>query len=116
RLPGYTEREKLEIAKRHLLPKQLEANGLKQEQIDVLEDAIRTIAQFYTREAGVRNLERELASVLRKLARKLLTSDDPATYREIVTGDLVKDLLGPIRFRPRGVAEQTEVGLPTGLP
>src|SRR6059036_397335 len=60
RLPGYTEREKLEIASRHLLPKQLEANGLTSEQIDFTEDAIRTIIQYYTREAGVRNCEREI--------------------------------------------------------
>jgi ATP-dependent Lon protease len=115
RLPGYTEREKLEIARRHLLPKQMEANGVKTDQIDFLEDAISTIAQYYTREAGVRNLEREIASVLRKLARRMLTSEDSAAYREIVTGDLVKELLGPIRFRPRLLAEQSEVGLATGL-
>ncbi len=115
RLPGYTEREKLEIARRHLLPKQLEANGLKAEQVDFSEDALRTLAQFYTREAGVRNMEREVASVLRKLARRLLTADDPETYREVVTGDLVKELLGPTRFRPQSLAEQSEVGLATGL-
>src|ERR1044072_2521606 len=82
RLPGYTEREKLEIAMRHLLPKQLEANGMKSEQIDFVEAAVRTIIQFYTREAGVRNLEREIASVLRKLARRMLTSEDVPNYPE----------------------------------
>jgi ATP-dependent Lon protease len=115
RLPGYTEREKLEIAKRHLLPKQLESNGLKPEQVEFLEEAICVLTQYYTREAGVRNLEREIASVLRKLARRMLTGEDPASYREIVTGDLVKELLGPTRFKPRSVAEQSEVGLATGL-
>ncbi|HWP44910.1 MAG TPA: endopeptidase La, partial [Blastocatellia bacterium] len=115
RLPGYTEREKLEIAKRHLLPKQLEANGLKAEQINFTDDGLRVIIQYYTREAGVRNLEREIASVLRKLARRMLTSDDPASYNEAVTGELVKELLGPTRFRPQSVADQSEVGLATGL-
>jgi ATP-dependent Lon protease len=115
RLPGYTEREKLEIARRHLLPKQLEATGLKTEQINFTDDAVTTIIQYYTREAGVRNLEREIASVLRKLARRMLTSEDPSSFHELVTGELVKELLGPIRFRPQLVAEKSEVGLATGL-
>jgi ATP-dependent Lon protease len=115
RLPGYTEFEKLEIANRHLLPKQLEANGLTKDQIDFSDDGLRTIAQYYTREAGVRNLEREIASVLRKLARKMLTSEEPSSYHEVVTGDLVKELLGPTRFRPHAVEDQNEIGLATGL-
>ncbi len=115
RLPGYTEREKLEIAMRHLLPKQLEANGMKAEQIDFIEDGVRTIIQYYTREAGVRNLEREIASVLRKLARRMLTSDDAANYHEAVGGETVKDLLGPTRFRPQSIEDQSEIGLATGL-
>lgn len=115
RLPGYTEREKLQIAVRHLMPKQFEANGLTVDQIDFLEEGITTITQYYTREAGVRNLEREIASVLRKLARRMLTSDDPASYRELVDGNLVKELLGPTRFRPQSVGAHNEVGLATGL-
>ena len=115
RLPGYTEREKLEIAKRHLLPKQLEANGIKEEHLDFTEEGLRTITEFYTREAGVRNLEREIASVLRKVARRMLTSDDPDTYRAIITGELIKEMLGPTRFRPHAIAEESEVGLSTGL-
>lgn len=115
RLPGYTEREKLEIARRHLLLKQLEANGLTTEQVDFTEDGIQTITQFYTREAGVRSLEREIASVLRKLARRMLTSDDPASYHGVVEGELVKELLGPIRFRPQSLEEHSEIGLSTGL-
>jgi len=115
RLPGYTEREKLEIARRHLLIKQLEANGLKTEQIDFTDDGIRTIIQYYTREAGVRSLEREIASVLRKSARKMLTSDDPTDYHIAVTDEIVKELLGPTRFRPQAIADQSEVGLATGL-
>lgn len=115
RLPGYTEREKLEIAKRHLVPKQLEANGLKAEQIEFTEEGLLTIIQYYTREAGVRNLEREIASILRKLARRMLTSEDPSSFRATVTGQTVKELLGPTRFTPRGAAERSEVGLATGL-
>jgi ATP-dependent Lon protease len=88
---------------------------MKVEQVDFAEEGISTIAQFYTREAGVRNLEREIASVLRKLARRMLTSEDPEHYQVEVTGDLVKELLGPTRFRPQSVADQSEVGLATGL-
>src|SRR3984893_8929986 len=115
RLPGYTEREKLEIAMPHLLPKQLETNGLKSEQVEFSGDGVRTITQYYTREAGVRSLEREIASVLRKLARRMLTSEDPLTYHGVVEGELVKELLGPIRFRPQALEEHSEIGLSTGL-
>jgi ATP-dependent Lon protease len=118
RLPGYTEREKLEIAKQHLLPKQLEANGLTSEQVDFMEEGFRTIIQYYTREAGVRNLEREISSVLRKVARRLLTSKSLETsesFHETITADLIKELLGPIRFRPQALAAENEVGLATGM-
>ena len=118
RLPGYTEREKLEIAKQHLLSKQLEANGLTEEQVHFNEDGFRTIIQYYTREAGVRNLEREISSVLRKLARRLLTSENVEAfdaYHETVNAELVKELLGPIRFRPQELAAENEIGLATGM-
>ena len=115
RLAGYTEREKLEIAKQHLVPKQLEANGLKPENVDFTESGLNAITQFYTREAGVRNLEREIGSVLRKIARRLLTSDDPENYHETVTESVVKELLGPIKFRPQVLAESNEIGLATGM-
>jgi ATP-dependent Lon protease len=115
RLPGYTEREKLEIAKRHLVTKQLEATGVKKEQVEFTDDGIRTIIEYYTREAGVRNLEREIASVLRKLARRMLSTEDQASYRMLVTGELVKELLGPTKFRPSMAAQQSEIGLATGL-
>jgi ATP-dependent Lon protease len=115
RLPGYTEREKLEIAKRHLVSKQLDATGVKKEQVEFGEDGIRTIIEYYTREAGVRSLEREIASVLRKLARRMLSNEDQASYSVVVTGDLVKELLGPTKFRPSMAAQQSEIGLATGL-
>jgi ATP-dependent Lon protease len=115
RLPGYTEREKLEIAKQHLLPKQLETNGLKGEQVEFTEGGFKAIIQHYTREAGVRNLEREISSVLRKVARRLLTSENAEAFHETVSSELVKDLLGPIKFRPQTVAAQNEIGLATGM-
>jgi ATP-dependent Lon protease len=115
RLPGYTEREKLEIARRHLLPKQFESTGLKAEQVDFTEGGLQTITQYYTREAGVRSLEREISSVLRKLARKMLTSDDPENFSAIVDDEMVKDLLGPTRFHPLTAGKENEVGLATGL-
>ncbi|HKV42361.1 MAG TPA: endopeptidase La [Blastocatellia bacterium] len=115
RLPGYTEREKLEIAKRHLVPKQLEANGLRGEQIEFAEGGLQSVVQFYTREAGVRNLEREIASVLRKLARRLLAAENQDSYRAVVTDEVVKELLGPMRFKPQVLEEENEIGLSTGL-
>src|SRR5690606_41198853 len=70
-LPSYTEDEKVEIAKRYLVRRQLEANGLKPEQVEIGEDALRTIVREYTREAGVRNLEREIGAVLRNVAERV---------------------------------------------
>jgi ATP-dependent Lon protease len=115
RLPGYTEREKLEIAVRHLVVKQLGQAGLKPEQVDFTREAIKTIVEYYTREAGVRNLEREIGAVCRKIARQVVGSDKPEDYRLVVTPEIVKDLLGPIRFRPTLVGARNEVGLSNGL-
>jgi ATP-dependent Lon protease len=115
RLPGYTEREKLEIAVRHLVVKQLEQAGLKPEQVEFTREAIKTIIEYYTREAGVRNLEREIASTMRKIARQVVTADDPEAYRVTVTSESVKEFLGPIRFRPTLANASSEVGLSNGL-
>ncbi len=115
RLPGYTEREKLEIANRHLVPKQLEQSGLKVDQVEYTPDAVKMIIEYYTREAGVRNLEREIASTLRKIARQVVSSDDPESYKVTVTGDAVKEYLGPTRFRPTMVGASNEIGLSNGL-
>ena len=114
RLAGYTEREKLEIARRHLIPKQREGNGLKERQIEFVEEGTRTVINSYTREAGVRNLEREIGSVCRKVARQFVVQQDEA-FNFTVDESAVKDLLGPIKFRPQTIAERSEVGLVNGL-
>ncbi len=115
RLSGYTEREKLEIANRHLVPKQAETNGLKAEQVEFTEDGILEIVRHYTREAGVRNLEREIGSCMRKVARKLVSENAGEEFKDVVTAERVRDMLGPVKFRQQGVAAESEIGLATGL-
>ena len=112
RLTGYTEVEKLEIAKQYLVKKQLEATGLTLEQITFTDDALREIIRSYTREAGVRNLEREIGNVCRKVARKVVKD---STHVEAITDESLKDLLGVARYRDSQVQEKSEVGLVTGL-
>ncbi len=112
RLTGYTEVEKLEIAKQYLVKKQLEATGLTAEQITFTDDALREIIRSYTREAGVRNLEREIGNVCRKVARKVVKD---ATHVEAITAESLKDLLGVARYRDSQVQEKSEIGLVTGL-
>ncbi len=114
RLPGYTELEKLGIARGFLLPKQAKANGLGVEQAEISDNAILEIIRRYTREAGVRNLERELASVCRKMAKKLVEDDDrQGTVRVPVSA--VEAYLGVPKFR-YGLPEEREmVGLANGL-
>jgi ATP-dependent Lon protease len=111
-LSGYTEDEKLEIAKRYLLQRQLEANGLTNEQISIDDDALRTIIRDYTREAGVRNLEREIGNVLRHAAVRI--AEGTASTVEIKTSAIAR-ILGPARFESE-VAQRTSVpGVATGL-
>jgi ATP-dependent Lon protease len=113
RIPGYTEDEKIHIALQHLLLKQIEQNGLKPEEITVTESALRDIVRYYTREAGVRNLERELAKICRKVVRKILTKPEKPT-RTITTKNLEK-YLGVRRFRYGLAEEHDQVGQVTGL-
>jgi ATP-dependent Lon protease len=112
-LAGYTEQEKIEIAKRFLAPKAIEGAGLTGENIVVKDEAIQTIIQRYTREAGVRNLEREISSICRKVARKVVV--EGKTYKEEVDGEKVTTHLGVPRFRPSMAEEQNEIGVATGL-
>ncbi len=113
RLPGYTEAEKLQIAKKYLLSKQLEANGLREENIEFSDKAILGIVRHYTREAGVRNLEREIASVCRKVAVEVVKTDRNAHVRVSASG--LAKFLGVPKFR-YGIAETIpQVGVATGL-
>jgi ATP-dependent Lon protease len=113
RIPGYTEAEKLNIAKRYLIRKQREANGLHDENIEFSDGAILGIIRRYTREAGVRNLEREIASTCRKAAVEVVKTDRNAHVK--VTGGSLSKYLGPPRFR-YGIAEnEPQVGVATGL-
>jgi ATP-dependent Lon protease len=112
RLTGYTEVEKLEIAKQYLVKKQLEATGLTGEQITFSDDALREIIRAYTREAGVRNLEREIGNVCRKVARKVVGNEK---HVEAVTLESLSTLLGVAKYRDSQVQEKSEIGLVTGL-
>ena len=112
-LSGYTENEKLEIAKRFLVRKQVETNGLSPKQIQFMDEALFDIIRKYTRESGVRNLEREIANVCRKTAKKIVTSE---VKTNTVTAEELEKLLGRPKFRMQGISEKTnQVGLTTGL-
>jgi ATP-dependent Lon protease len=113
RLEGYTEPEKLEIAKRFLLRKQREATGLTPENMALPDEAIVHIIRHYTREAGVRNLEREIANICRKVARKVVK--EGKTFQVTVRPQDLQEYLGVIKFRDTKAEERNEVGLATGL-
>jgi ATP-dependent Lon protease len=123
RIPGYTEEEKINIAKRYLLPKQIKANGLRKEEISIAEPAIRDMIRYYTRESGVRNLERELAKVCRKVVKELTLAADnkkakgkPARRsKEAVTSKNLEHFLGVRKFTYGRAELQNEIGLVTGL-
>ncbi len=111
-LSGYTEEEKLQIAKRYLLPKQLEANGLKSDQVEVDDDALRVVIREYTREAGLRNLERRIGEVLRKTATRIATGE---IERAGLDEQAVRDALGPRRFSAETRKRTSDPGVATGL-
>ena len=119
RLSGYTELEKMEIAKRFLVRKQMEATGLSGAQIDFTDDGLNGLIQYYTREAGVRNLEREIGNVCRKMARRVVNAESAkakkALPQSVVTGAVLPDLLGPWKFRDLQAEKKNEVGAATGL-
>lgn len=113
RIPGYTEDEKLNIALRYLIPKQLEANGLKESEITIKPDAIRDIVRYYTREAGVRGLEREIA----KLCRKIVTSHvkKKSIKADVIEPDSLENLLGVRKFDFGRAENKDQIGQVTGL-
>ncbi|MBW2201246.1 MAG: endopeptidase La [Deltaproteobacteria bacterium] len=113
RLPGYTEYEKYHIAKGFLVRKQIEMNGLEEKKVRFSKNAILTIIQRYTREAGVRNLEREISSICRKIAREVVKQNGGSQFK--VTARSVPKYLGPLRFRHGQIEEKDQIGLVTGL-
>ena len=113
RLPGYTEDEKLQIALRFLVPKQTEMNGLSDQNIKFTSNALMLIIRRYTREAGVRNLEREIAAICRKVARKI--AKEGRKKRINITARSVQHYLGVPRYRYEQAEEQAEIGLATGM-
>jgi ATP-dependent Lon protease len=112
-IPGYTRNEKLAIARRHLIPKQLEEHGISKEQLDITDAALDLVIDHYTREAGVRTLERQAASVIRGVAVKIAEGD--TTPRKIETEEQVREFLGPQRFTSEMAERTAEPGVATGL-
>ena len=113
RIAGYTEQEKMQIARKFLVKKEMEANGLNAENIEFANGALLRIIRQYTREAGVRNLEREIASVCRKVAREIVS--DGLTKKVIVTSKGIPKYLGVPKFRHGETEEKNQIGLTTGL-
>ncbi|HLG20625.1 MAG TPA: endopeptidase La [Bdellovibrionota bacterium] len=111
-LSGYTQEEKVEIAHRYLIPKQLEENGVTEKQVEIGNEALKTLIDQYTKEAGLRNLEREIASVFRKAAKRVAEGEKT---KLVVTPTNIHKLLGPPKFIPEGEQEKNEVGVATGL-
>lgn len=114
-LSGYTEREKVEIAKQHLIAKQCENSGIDPASVVFTDEGILETIRHYTREAGVRNLEREIGSCLRKIARKFVGTEDKTDFRVVIDAEKVQELLGTIRFRKQDIARKSEIGLVNGL-
>ena len=121
RLSGYTEAEKLEIAKRFLVPKQLKGTGVAKENLEFTDEGLQSLIQSYTREAGVRNLEREIGNVARKIARKVVNARGDAKKstnlppQVILTPEIVSEFLGPQKFRDLQADKKNEVGATVGL-
>ncbi len=113
RIPGYTEDEKTNIALRYLIPKQLKENGLKKSELKITENAVRDIIQHYTRESGVRNLEREISKICRKVVKSLLLK--PRDNRVLVTPKSMEKYLGVRRFRYGKAEDNDQIGQVTGL-
>jgi len=119
RLSGYTELEKMEIAKRFLVRKQMEATGLSKDQIEFADSGLNGLIQYYTREAGVRNLEREIGNLCRKVARQVVNNqggkDKKSLPKSLIAVDKLPELLGPWKFRDLDAEKKNEVGAAVGL-
>ncbi len=112
---GYTEKEKAEIAKKYLIPRQLEESGLNGKGINFTDEAVMSVVSNYTRESGVRQLERQLGAVARKVARKIAMGETGPIVDETITADEVRELLGRPRVHPEHAQAQNEVGIATGM-
>lgn len=112
---GYTEREKIEIAKKYLIPRQLEENGLASKKATLSDEAINALVSRYTRESGVRQLEREIGAVARKVARRVAAGDEAMLKDGVISVDEVRELLGRPKVRPEKANEANEVGVATGM-
>jgi ATP-dependent Lon protease len=112
---GYTEREKAEIAKRYLIPRQLEENGLADKNVSFTDDAVMRLVSEYTRESGVRQLERQVGAVTRKVARKIAGGDPKVIEDGKIDAHEVRELLGRPKVHPERAAEQHEIGVATGM-
>lgn len=113
RLPGYTEEEKFQIAKKFLLPKQIKAHGLSQDNLKLSDQSLRRLIREYTREAGVRNLERELTKICRKVVKKVVTKGKK--HREPISPRHLEDHLGIPRYRRSAIDKKNEVGVAVGM-
>ncbi|MCZ8204430.1 endopeptidase La [Gemmatimonas sp.] len=112
---GYTEREKAEIAKTYLVPRQLEESGLSNRELSFTDDAIMKVISEYTRESGVRQLERQLGAVSRKVARRVAMGDTATIDDKVISAGEVRELLGRPKVHPERAAEHDEVGISTGM-
>ena len=113
RIPGYTEDEKLNIAQRYLIPKQVKNNGLKPDEIEISEEALLDVIRYYTREAGVRALEREIAKICRKMVKAFSLAEQEAPVT--VTPEMLSDICGVRKFNFGSAEEENTVGQVTGL-
>lgn len=115
RIPGYTEDEKINIALRHLIPKQMESNGLKDSEVEITAEIVQHIVRYYTREAGVRNLEREISKILRKVVKEVLLKEKAPKKKKVIQVGILENYLGVRRYRYDIADEKDQVGQVKGL-
>ena len=113
RITGYTEDEKVNIAQKYLIPKKIKEHGLSAENLEFSENALRDVINYYTRESGVRNLEREIANICRKVTRKIVTCEEDGSYKVGVKS--IEGYLGKKKYRYDKILNETEIGVTTGL-